>query len=412
LWDGWKWASALSRRAAHPLHWQGAHRGHRWLARTAGPSVEPQTAGGSGGREERLFRARQCRTQGGDRLPAGVHKNRSLAVLEGKSWWLGAASSMLIIEYYPEREIVSLPPRARALASPNLEQAGVRAFLLKHGFQGRQRPIWLIERSPSYFDREAVRRLRLNLARLHAETASLKVIEGLVSGGKLNPSRRSEADDNFQHYLRQSTAFLMKDYCQGVPQREFMRAAFTVLDSVTPGALKTLYSVLLGIRPNIRKGLNEVADRVLMEKDWDFFIAHAGPDKEIAEQLYDLLVPSARVFLDSRCLKLGDNWDEELGSAQDRALVTIVLVTDKTDDAYYQREEIAKCHCPCPLGPRCPSRRAVGLERIGRKPGQGWFPAGEWRPHISWRRHVESTSQFPFSPFGRRCGGAGLGRLL
>ena len=268
-------------------------------------------------------------------------RTSSLAAVESKSWWLSAGSSMLIIEYYPESEIVAPPRRARALPSPELEEAGVRVFLFKHEFQHRQRPVWLIERSPSYFDREAVRRLRLNLVRLHTEIAGLKVIERLVSGGKVNPSRDSEADKYFQHYLEQSTAFLLKDYYQGVPQREFMRAAFSLLDSVTPGELKTLNNVLQGIRPNTRKRFNTMAERMLQEWDWDFFIAHAGPDKELAEQLYDLLAPSARVFLDSRCLKLGDNWDEALGSAQDRALVTVVLVTDKTEDAYYEREEIA-----------------------------------------------------------------------
>jgi hypothetical protein len=74
---------------------------------------------------------------------------------------------------------------------------------------------------------------------------------------------------------------------------------------------------------------------------WDFFIAHAGPDKTAAEKLYDCLTLKSRVFLDSRELKLGDDWDIELQRAQQESLVTIVLISSKTEAAYYQREEIA-----------------------------------------------------------------------
>lgn len=74
---------------------------------------------------------------------------------------------------------------------------------------------------------------------------------------------------------------------------------------------------------------------------WDFFMAHAGADKDSAESLYSLLAGDARVFLDSKCLKLGDDWDRELTRAQQTSRVTIVLVSSNTNKAYYEREEIA-----------------------------------------------------------------------
>jgi DNA-binding XRE family transcriptional regulator len=74
---------------------------------------------------------------------------------------------------------------------------------------------------------------------------------------------------------------------------------------------------------------------------WDFFLAHAGSDTPVAERLYDLLSPRANVFLDSRSLLEGDNWDEELRRAQRNSLVTVVLVSRNAEQAYYQREEIA-----------------------------------------------------------------------
>ena len=75
--------------------------------------------------------------------------------------------------------------------------------------------------------------------------------------------------------------------------------------------------------------------------EWDFFLAHAGADKQAAESLYDYLVEHSRVFLDSHCVLLGDDWDTKLAKAQGRSLMTIVLVSAHTERAYYQREEVA-----------------------------------------------------------------------
>lgn len=74
---------------------------------------------------------------------------------------------------------------------------------------------------------------------------------------------------------------------------------------------------------------------------WDFFIAHCSIDVKEAEEMYSYLEKSARVFLDSKNLKLGDDWDIELANAQQCSAITLVLVSSKTEKAYYQREEIA-----------------------------------------------------------------------
>ena len=78
------------------------------------------------------------------------------------------------------------------------------------------------------------------------------------------------------------------------------------------------------------------------DKKWDFFIAYAGPDTPIAEQLHDLLAGSATVFLDVRSIELGDNWDLTLAAAQRQSRVTVVLVSQVTDSAYYERVEVAQ----------------------------------------------------------------------
>jgi len=75
---------------------------------------------------------------------------------------------------------------------------------------------------------------------------------------------------------------------------------------------------------------------------WDVFLAHAGPDGAAADQLYEILVEGGLlVFLDSRCLRLGERWDDVIPAALTGARLVVVLVSERTRAAYYAREEIA-----------------------------------------------------------------------
>ena len=89
---------------------------------------------------------------------------------------------------------------------------------------------------------------------------------------------------------------------------------------------------------------------------YDFFLAHAGPDAATAERLYDLLARKTRVFLDSKSIDLGEDWDRVLAEAQRRSRATVVLVSAHTDAASYQREEIATAIA---LGRRDEARHTV-----------------------------------------------------
>ena len=75
--------------------------------------------------------------------------------------------------------------------------------------------------------------------------------------------------------------------------------------------------------------------------DWDFFLAHAGPDLKIAKDLKRGLEPPAKAFLDDDNLTPGDSFDVALAAAQQSSLISVVIVSLHTEDAYYQREEIA-----------------------------------------------------------------------
>lgn len=72
------------------------------------------------------------------------------------------------------------------------------------------------------------------------------------------------------------------------------------------------------------------------------FIAHAGPDKAFARDLYDACQRHGLdPFVDFVDLVAGDQWDRALADAQRRAELTAVLVGPTFDAAYYLREEVA-----------------------------------------------------------------------
>jgi len=77
------------------------------------------------------------------------------------------------------------------------------------------------------------------------------------------------------------------------------------------------------------------------ETAYDFFIAHAGPDQAEAEELYDFLAGQVRVFLDTKCLRPGDIWPLLIQNAQRSSRVSVVLISDRTERAFYEGEEIA-----------------------------------------------------------------------
>jgi hypothetical protein len=77
------------------------------------------------------------------------------------------------------------------------------------------------------------------------------------------------------------------------------------------------------------------------DKKFDFFLAHAAKDRARAEELYELLQPKSRVFLDVRTLSDGTEWDRQIPEAQRSSSITVVLVSAHSADAYYQREEVA-----------------------------------------------------------------------
>ena len=114
--------------------------------------------------------------------------------------------------------------------------------------------------------------------------------------------------------------------------------------------------------------------------EYDFFIAHASADRVFAEKIFDLLSVETRVFLDTRCLLPGDDWQTVIQAAQRRSRATIVLISDRTDKAFYEGEEIAAAIALC--REEGSTHRVIPVYCSGVSPSE--VPYGLRRKHALW----------------------------
>jgi hypothetical protein len=77
------------------------------------------------------------------------------------------------------------------------------------------------------------------------------------------------------------------------------------------------------------------------EGKWDFFIAYAHKDKEVALKLFNsILENNCTAFIDQTSIELGTYWDQEIPKVQQQSLVTIALISGNIREAHYARDEI------------------------------------------------------------------------
>jgi len=85
----------------------------------------------------------------------------------------------------------------------------------------------------------------------------------------------------------------------------------------------------------------DTIDPVGDEASWDVFIAYAKEDVGDARLLHDRLLPYCKVFLDVNSVPLGEPWDIAVGSALTASSIVVVLISKKSKESIYLREEVA-----------------------------------------------------------------------
>ena len=262
-------------------------------------------------------------------------------------WWVQAGSPQVIVEYSGRDEVDAVPGNVQPIALSGELFDGIRVFIGRRQVKGKTRPVWFFEGGASRSERDALRRLRLNVTRLHAALSTFQLLTDLHAKGRLSPAT-PEANRRLSDCLSAYLPLLYQKEYHGFAWTDFLRAALTLSDVMAPGRMATLRAV----HPAPGRGLRSQFDRaeVTMAKlasetpppiEYEIFLAHAGTDLPFAEQLYTLLAkPDVRVFLDKRSLFPSDTWDVEIQQAQRASRMTVVLVGPKWEQAFFLRSEV------------------------------------------------------------------------
>ncbi len=75
---------------------------------------------------------------------------------------------------------------------------------------------------------------------------------------------------------------------------------------------------------------------------FDIFLAYASEDVTYAQALYEQLQGSCRVFMDRARLVPGRPWDEALLDAIESSRMIVFLLSERSQDSWYLKEEVAR----------------------------------------------------------------------
>ena len=161
-------------------------------------------------------------------------------------WWVSARQPVVLIEYVTE-EISSIP---NACKEVQLSGNGLRLHHYNAQILGVESHVWLLGRN-RYSDKDAAKRLRVHLLRLHSEREHWLTLFGLLSSGRLEIRADHPGSSLLQDYLEQTLAFLERGHAYGFDQDNLYAAAYEADSRFNDNDYKMLISGLLGIRQSL-----------------------------------------------------------------------------------------------------------------------------------------------------------------
>jgi hypothetical protein len=274
-------------------------------------------------------------------LRASTSKD-GLPVPADHDWWVQAGSPQVIAEYSGPHEVDAVPGNVQPVALSGGLFDGIRVFIGRRQVKGKTRPVWFFEGGADRRERDALRRLRLNVTRLHAALSTFQLLTDLHAKGRLSPTT-PEAKRRLSDCLSEYLPLLYQKEYHGFAWTDFLLS-----DAMAPGRMATLRAVHPAPGRGLRSQFDwaeatmaDLASGTPPPIEYDIFLAHAGSDLPLAEQLYALLAkPDVRVFLDKRSLLPSDSWDLEIQHAQRASRMTVVLVGPEWKKAFFLRSEV------------------------------------------------------------------------
>lgn len=193
----------------------------------------------------------KCREQLAKHYLQATTQRINSELAETEDWWLSPGNPLMLIEY-KLNEMCELPKHAKPIIINTLDtgfSGSLNHYAIEKG--GKRLGVWFLDISKD--NPEIIRRIRLHLFRIHAERECLKQILRLLILGSLQPRTRTEASNNLQWYLKDSTRSLSREARYGLSQSALLKEMLKVEDIVSRGERATLLAQLsrIGIRANI-----------------------------------------------------------------------------------------------------------------------------------------------------------------
>ena len=176
-----------------------------------------------------------------------------------ESWWFCAGTPALVVEF-PSSNPISLPPHAQHVLNVPDAQAEISHAWLE--FENKPCSAWFVGIGQG--DPDAVRRLRINLTRLHAERECLNLVLANVGTGlkgRLNLEKDLVQLDEIQQYLKNSLVSIQKPERFGMNQASMFEAAHDAFGIALAGQEATLSQLRQDIAVTVDKYIRRAEDK-------------------------------------------------------------------------------------------------------------------------------------------------------
>jgi hypothetical protein len=163
-----------------------------------------------------------------------------------EDWWISAGNPALICEYDVD-ELAELPPHSTNVVALEFQHLDLAHCYIEH--QNARIGVWLL-RKGNAVNSDELRRLRLNLVRVHEEKETLRLLLRHVTSGRL--VFNLESTDRLQDFLDNVIGTLESKSRFGIVQAPLLSAAREVTGAVEAGERELLLHSITQIRRTVR----------------------------------------------------------------------------------------------------------------------------------------------------------------
>jgi hypothetical protein len=163
-----------------------------------------------------------------------------------EDWWISAGNPSILCEYDAD-ELADLPPYSTNVVAFDFQHLDLAHCHVEH--QNVRVGVWFL-RKGNAVNSDELRRLRLNLVRVHEEKETVRLLLRLVTSGQL--AFNLESTDRLQEFLDRVIGALESKSRFGIAQAPLLSAAREVTGAVEAGERELLLQSITQIRRTVR----------------------------------------------------------------------------------------------------------------------------------------------------------------